>query len=610
MPYPNYPDPQILDAPGSFQSKPGYNSPAEAETALSSAFNPTTQAQKDAIKNAASLVPVSEPSVLTSDKDQDIADYKNRLNNLQTGGMTMDENGVQSYSDGSVKPESLRAQGGTFRGGDGNEYYQYDSSRVQEDVEEGADDPSSENYDPTQNPSYKASEKMISDMKAQFDAVSLANINLVHQQYAQLVEAQKEANRRSEQSRNQSLLMGNITGGAYKYAPLSSEGIMHAQVSYGLSQIADLHVKEQAAVLAAQQAATDNNYKLMGLQLDLAEEARREKQDSMKKIAENLAKENKEIRQKQFDASYRASRDGAITNLMAQGITDPKQLIDMLNYDDKGNMIGDISFKEITEITDKLKEAEKKYPGDVGEWMALKETDPEWKDSQFEDYWSMKHPDEALDRQEQELRIKKLEKEINDNDLGGAVIKDGKIIPKLKDAKAISKDLVTNDAYKSLVKSVDSLQYLKKFEEEFGAYGLQTVPGENRGKVRAAYTTSLLNLKEFFNLGVLNGPDLEVLQGILPDPSTGLFKKFRGRSSATESGIKQMNEMIEKTINQRYDSLVNQFGDYSIESIGGLEDTHRIYVEQMDKLHPELGIAVVVQENPDMTWEEIVQIIR
>ncbi len=44
-----------------------------------------------------------------------------------------------------------------------------------------------------------------------------------------------------------------------------------------------------------------------------------------------------------------ASRDSAISGLMKQGITDPKQMLDYLNFDDSGKQIGDFTASEIAD---------------------------------------------------------------------------------------------------------------------------------------------------------------------------------------------------------------------------------------------------------------------
>ena len=322
-----------------------------------------------------------EPTVLSSDKTEDIASYQERLKALQ-----------------GIEPEPKETETLPFKKTEEQAAQAPQSSG-------GASDPLSLGFDPAKDPSYQANVKMLDDLKIQVDAMTQRSVDFIKQTYSQIISAQKEANRRSEESRRQSLIMG----GSQRYAQLSSEGIMHAQVSYGLSQLADLHSKEQAAIFEAEQAGFDKNFKLMGEKIDMAEETRRQKFESMKEISKMMAEEAKKIREEVFKQEFRSSRDNAITDLISQGVTDPKKILEMLNFDDKGNLIGDIDFKEVNDIIEKLNKAPE---GEVGQWLALKEHSPEHKNMTWDDFYAMKHPDEALITKERELQIKKLEKEL------------------------------------------------------------------------------------------------------------------------------------------------------------------------------------------------------
>lgn len=52
-----------------------------------------------------------------------------------------------------------------------------------------------------------------------------------------------------------------------------------------------------------------------------------------------------------------ASRQGVVADLLNQGVTDPKQIVDAVNYDDKGNKIGDFTISEVQNRINKAKEA-------------------------------------------------------------------------------------------------------------------------------------------------------------------------------------------------------------------------------------------------------------
>lgn len=193
----------------------------------------------------------------------------------------------------------------------------------------------------------------------------------------------------------------------------------------------------------------------------------------------------------------------------------------------------------------------------------------------------------------------------------------GKVVLKPEEALKINKELVNNDAYKAIRKGQDSLQYLLDFEKKFKSVGLETLPGKDKGELATKYQTSLLNLKEFFNLGVLNGPDLSVLEGIMPNPTKGVnwgpwgilpgSKKFAGVKSATTAGIETLKENISKTLDDRYQSLASQYGDYSSQSLNSLADLQRIYVQQKASLDPNL--QKMIDENPNLQIQDVIQLI-
>jgi hypothetical protein len=181
---------------------------------------------------------------------------------------------------------------------------------------------------------------------------------------------------------------------------------------------------------------------------------------------------------------------------------------------------------------------------------------------------------------------------------------DGKLTPAPEEALKINKELVTND----------SLLALTEFENLFNETGATSAvlsPREN-AELQAKYNTAILNLKEFFNLGVLNGPDETILKGILTDPtgrsaalsvlSLGAYKP----AASTKAGIESMKRMIESTLDDRFKSLVSQYGAYSTDSVTSLGDLERIYVEQKAKLNPEITKMIQTEK---LTPEDVVQVL-
>ena len=225
--------------------------------------------------------------------------------------------------------------------------------------------------------------------------------------------------------------------------------------------------------------------------------------------------------------------------------------------------------------------------------------------------------EKALDVEYKQAQIANVYSQIAERTTNNTIMTDplGKIMVKPSEALKINKELVGSDAYKSITKAKDSLQYLTQFADTFkdtGATSAVFSPREN-AKLKAQYNTTILNLKEFFNLGVLNGPDEAILRSVLPDPtnrsavlpflSLGIYKP----SAGTQAGIENMKKMIETTLDDRYKSLSSQYGDYSSYSVNGINDLNRTYIEQKAKLNPD--IKKLIDENPDLTVDEVLMII-
>lgn len=192
---------------------------------------------------------------------------------------------------------------------------------------------------------------------------------------------------------------------------------------------------------------------------------------------------------------------------------------------------------------------------------------------------------------------------------------EGKVVVDRTEAQKISKELVNNDAYKAIQKSKDSLAYLKNFKEAFDKYGSTSAvfdPVKN-SELKSKYNAATLQLKEFFNLGVLNGPDLSIIQGVLPNPTdtSNLRKAVQlgtyQPGTATKSGLDSMYKMVETTLDDRYKSIKTQYNAYSPQAVAGLADANRIYIEQKSFLNP--SIKALVDENPNLSDEEIISIM-
>jgi len=295
-------------------------------------------------------LPVSSTTLSNVNKMNQVPQIQQTTNSLSANGITTDANGVAKYADGSLVPQpqvsqptdpNTPPQTKTTTGGYNGDFY----------VPPGSDVPLDANGNPVQLTDYSPTDQRIIDsinqMKAQGDAATAALMDSIHQKYAALISQQQQTNAAQQKIVDTSLLMGGATGqgSASQYAPISSAGISAAQTSYGIQQIANLQAQENSAIIAAQQAGQNQDFKLQDELNQKIASIRDEKVAAANKLNDKLL----EQKQKADEAMRQASRDNAIADLYSQGVTDPKQLLDYLNYDDKGKQIGDFTSKEITD---------------------------------------------------------------------------------------------------------------------------------------------------------------------------------------------------------------------------------------------------------------------
>lgn len=227
----------------------------------------------------------------------------------------------------------------------------------------------------------KSTRELIDSMKNSLDASTKRTIDNIEQQFNVRKQQLAEINRRQEEGVKQSL---NI-GGSSRYAQVSSQGVVSTQETAGLMAISELDAQEKDLINQAKAAQDSGNFQLLEKQLNMAESKRQEKQKAAADLSQKIAEQNKKIK----DQMIQASRDGAVSDLISQGVTDPSQLLNVLNYDEKGNMIGDFTAEEIGKTIKNL--APTKDVQDLGtDGNMLKfAKDQGWlpKDATIFDYW-------------------------------------------------------------------------------------------------------------------------------------------------------------------------------------------------------------------------------
>lgn len=198
----------------------------------------------------------------------------------------------------------------------------------------------------------RTQQELLDQMKASLDSQTKMLVESIQKQFNLRRQQQAEIDRRALEGINQSLLVG----GSSRYAPLSSTGIVRAKETASLMALAELDAEEQRLITNARIAKEQGDFKIMEKELERAETKRKEKHAEAKKLADKIAEENKKLKERMIQAS----RESAIADLFAQGITDSATIIDMLNfYEDGTSTGGEFTLKEVGDALKILKPDEK-----------------------------------------------------------------------------------------------------------------------------------------------------------------------------------------------------------------------------------------------------------
>lgn len=90
------------------------------------------------------------------------------------------------------------------------------------------------------------------------------------------------------------------------------------------------------------------------------------------------------------------------------------------------------------------------------------------------------------------------------------------------------------DRQKKIQALANAHDALSSFEKTLTTTGATLLPGTDKSALETDYENLQLQMKEMYNLGVLNGPDLALMRRIVNDPTS-----FKGRVSAFGSGDEQ-----------------------------------------------------------------------
>lgn len=164
--------------------------------------------------------------------------------------------------------------------------------------------------------------------------------------YRQIADEQRDANKRQLAS----FQNFGIREGGSRYAGEVQQGILNAEERAGLARIQEIAVKEASEIAAAKKASAEKKWEYFMKKRDEIKTLRDKRQEEINKLRDAALERKK----KSDDAKIKASRDNAIANLISQGVTDPKKILNFLNYDESGNETGDFTIKEVSDAVKML----------------------------------------------------------------------------------------------------------------------------------------------------------------------------------------------------------------------------------------------------------------
>lgn len=160
-----------------------------------------------------------------------------------------------------------------------------------------------------------------------------------------------------------------------------------------------------------------------------------------------------------------------------------------------------------------------------------------------------------------------------------------------EDKDKINANIRKTDEYKSLTKLNPVLQALNDFKTAWETNGKKfSFAGPTAGELAGAYNNMITQLKEFYNLGALTGPDERILKSTVPDPTSPISYRFG--ADTIDIGLNNITSSLSKTIEERANALYDQFGFYrdvealdTVEKTTGVKNpkkTNNVQSEQLD----------------------------
>lgn len=269
---------------------------------------------------------VSSTTLSNSNKIDQVNQNQQTLDQVSQKGISTDPNGNAMNANGT----QAKVATGTMQNADGSTTTTYSDGTTSQTApnNSGQPNPTGDQQGYTSaNTSVEdtATKNIIDHLIAMSDANTASTIQSIQGQYAIREQQQSILNQASQKATNNALLMGGVTGqgSSAQFAPISSQGIVQAQESYGIQQLAALDAQENSDISAARQAGFNNDFQLQSKILDNINQTRTAKVNLASKINDSVIAQNQKI----ADQILQANTDNAISDVYSQGIKDAPSIM-------------------------------------------------------------------------------------------------------------------------------------------------------------------------------------------------------------------------------------------------------------------------------------------
>jgi len=294
---------------------------------------PATAPTTSQANSATPISPTASTTTLSNgNKINQVPAIQSTTNNLSNNGITTDQNGNANYANGTSANAAVNPQPttplvptnnlgtpGISQGGYVGDSYYAPGSVLPTD---GAGQPM-----PTQ-PTSPTDDLIMNNLQkqlAQSDAMTATVLQGIQSSYSSLIQQQQQANSIQQNQTQNALLMGGVTGSgsSAQFAPISSAGVIAAQVNYGLNQVAQIQSKENDAIIAAKKAGQDEDFQLQDKINTQISNIRDTKVAAAQKVQDQIQTAN----QKLADEKLQQTKDSFVASELKNGITDPNQIL-------------------------------------------------------------------------------------------------------------------------------------------------------------------------------------------------------------------------------------------------------------------------------------------